>query len=199
MKKGSKTSKLYSGISSCCTTSLGCFFFSSANATPEFEGRGGEELGTKLSNTLYKVFNNKRSIDLKSLCICAGEHCWVLYVDVLVSRSVQRCLLLPKIFFFFNIYFFLVCKNKRKSALYTAAPFLHDCSFFCPPFERHWILTSDPAKILSSAAPQLFSAIINLLFLDRTSYFWTIIWLWELTTPVIFTIFWHILAQKTNK
>lgn len=60
-------------------------FASSANATPEFEGRGGEELGTELSNTLYKVFNNKRSVDLKSLCISEGEHCWVLYVDVLVS------------------------------------------------------------------------------------------------------------------
>ncbi len=62
---------------------------SSANATPEFEGRGGEELGTELSNTLYKVFNNKHSVDLKSLCISAGEHCWVLYVDVLVSGSVR--------------------------------------------------------------------------------------------------------------
>lgn len=58
---------------------------SSANATPEFEGRGGEELGMELSNTLYKVFNNKHSVDLKGLCISAGEHCWVLYVDVLVS------------------------------------------------------------------------------------------------------------------
>ncbi|TNN27535.1 Exosome complex component RRP42 [Liparis tanakae] len=59
---------------------------SSANATPEFEGRGGEELGTELSNTLYKVFNNKHSVDLKSLCISAGEHCWVLYVDVLLLQ-----------------------------------------------------------------------------------------------------------------
>ncbi|XP_071383614.1 exosome complex component RRP42 isoform X2 [Centroberyx affinis] len=58
----------------------------SANATPEFEGRGGEELGTELSNTLYKVFNNKRSVDLKSLCISAGEHCWALYVDVLLLQ-----------------------------------------------------------------------------------------------------------------
>lgn len=63
-------------------------FTSSANATPEFEGRGGEELGTELSNTLYKVFNNKHSVDLKSLCISPGEHCWVLYVDVLVSDGV---------------------------------------------------------------------------------------------------------------
>ncbi|XP_030645207.1 exosome complex component RRP42 [Chanos chanos] len=58
----------------------------SANATPEFEGRGGEELGIDLSNTLYKVFNNKHSIDLRSLCICPGEHCWVLYVDVLLLQ-----------------------------------------------------------------------------------------------------------------
>lgn len=62
---------------------------SSANATPEFEGRGGEELGVELSNTLYKVFNNKHSVDLKGLCISAGEHCWVLYVDVLVSLNRQ--------------------------------------------------------------------------------------------------------------
>ncbi|XP_005796483.1 exosome complex component RRP42 [Xiphophorus maculatus] len=58
----------------------------SANATPEFEGRGGEELGTELSNTLYKVFNNQHSLDLKSLCISPGEHCWVLYVDVLLLQ-----------------------------------------------------------------------------------------------------------------
>ncbi|KAM8885052.1 exosome complex component RRP42 isoform 1-T1 [Synchiropus picturatus] len=58
----------------------------SANATPEFEGRGGEELGTELSNTLYKVFNNKHCLDLKSLCISAREHCWVLYVDVLLLQ-----------------------------------------------------------------------------------------------------------------
>lgn len=60
---------------------------SSANATPEFEGRGGEELGVELSNTLYKVFNNSHSLDLSSLCICPGEHCWVLYVDVLVGNT----------------------------------------------------------------------------------------------------------------
>uniref|UniRef100_A0A3B1J5J7 Exosome component 7 n=1 Tax=Astyanax mexicanus TaxID=7994 RepID=A0A3B1J5J7_ASTMX len=58
----------------------------SANATPEFEGRGGEELGVELSNTLYKVFNNRHSLDLRSLCICPGEHCWVLYIDVLLLQ-----------------------------------------------------------------------------------------------------------------
>ncbi|NXT02273.1 EXOS7 protein, partial [Jacana jacana] len=56
----------------------------SANATPEFEGRGGEELGTEIANTLYRVFSCESSVDLKSLCINPREHCWVLYVDVLL-------------------------------------------------------------------------------------------------------------------
>uniref|UniRef100_A0A8V0Z0X7 Ribosomal RNA-processing protein 42 n=1 Tax=Gallus gallus TaxID=9031 RepID=A0A8V0Z0X7_CHICK len=55
----------------------------SANATPEFEGRGGEELGTEIASTLYRIFSSEGSVDLKSLCINPGEHCWVLYVDVL--------------------------------------------------------------------------------------------------------------------
>jgi len=59
---------------------------SSANATPEFEGRGGEELGTEIASTLYRIFSSEGSVDLKSLCINPGEHCWVLYVDVLVSK-----------------------------------------------------------------------------------------------------------------
>lgn len=60
---------------------------SSASATPEFEGRGGDDLGTEIANTLYRIFNNKSSIDLKSLCISPREHCWVLYVDVLVGLT----------------------------------------------------------------------------------------------------------------
>lgn len=62
---------------------------SSANATPEFEGRGGEELGTEIANILYRVFSNESSVDLKSLCINPREHCWVLYVDVLVSKEIE--------------------------------------------------------------------------------------------------------------
>ncbi|XP_023694818.2 exosome complex component RRP42 [Paramormyrops kingsleyae] len=58
----------------------------SANATPEFEGRGGEELGSELSCTLYKVFNNVNSLELRALCIAPREHCWVLYVDVLLLQ-----------------------------------------------------------------------------------------------------------------
>ncbi|KFP84393.1 PREDICTED: exosome complex component RRP42, partial [Acanthisitta chloris] len=56
----------------------------SSSATPEFEGRGGEELGIDIANTLYRVFSCENSVDLKSLCINPREHCWVLYIDVLV-------------------------------------------------------------------------------------------------------------------
>lgn len=62
---------------------------SSANATPEFEGRGGEELGTEITSTFYTVFSSENSVDLKSLCINPREHCWVLYVDVLVSKGMK--------------------------------------------------------------------------------------------------------------
>ncbi|KAI1242915.1 hypothetical protein IHE44_0000474 [Lamprotornis superbus] len=56
----------------------------SSSNSPELEGRGGEELGTDIANTLYRVFSCENSVDLKSLCINPKEHCWVLYVDVLL-------------------------------------------------------------------------------------------------------------------
>uniref|UniRef100_A0A803V3F6 Exosome component 7 n=1 Tax=Ficedula albicollis TaxID=59894 RepID=A0A803V3F6_FICAL len=60
------------------------FFVDCSSNSPELEGRGGEELGTDIANTLYRVFSCENSVDLKSLCINAKEHCWVLYVDVLL-------------------------------------------------------------------------------------------------------------------
>lgn len=56
----------------------------SANATPDFEGRGGEELALEISNTLTKVFISPNAFDLKKLCILARKHCWKLYIDILV-------------------------------------------------------------------------------------------------------------------
>lgn len=60
------------------------FSSSSANASPEFEGRGGEELGVMLAKTLERAYNHKSAIDLESLCILPGKQCWVLYIDALV-------------------------------------------------------------------------------------------------------------------
>lgn len=58
------------------------FLCSSANATPAFEGRGGEHLAAELSRFLSlahsPVFN------LSKLCIVPGQSCWKLFVDVLI-------------------------------------------------------------------------------------------------------------------
>ncbi|KAK7475009.1 hypothetical protein BaRGS_00033756 [Batillaria attramentaria] len=56
----------------------------SANATPQFEGRGGEELATEITNLLYRAYSSDTVLDVKSLCLQKGKLCWVLYVDVLL-------------------------------------------------------------------------------------------------------------------
>lgn len=59
--------------------------FSSANAAPEFEGRGGEELAVILANTLATAYESDEAFNTKELCILPGQQCWKLYVDILVS------------------------------------------------------------------------------------------------------------------
>lgn len=59
----------------------------SANATPEFEGRGGEELAMEISNTLQKAFQSPQAFDLTKLCILPRQQCWKLYVDILVTNG----------------------------------------------------------------------------------------------------------------
>ena len=59
----------------------------SANATPEFEGRGGEALATEMSRTLAHAYNDQKVFDLKTLSILSGKHCWLLYVDILVNNN----------------------------------------------------------------------------------------------------------------
>ncbi|OXB65965.1 hypothetical protein ASZ78_002713 [Callipepla squamata] len=100
----------------------------SASATPEFEGRGGEELGTEIASTLYRVFSSEGTLDLKSLCINPREHCWVLYVDVL------------RFFFFFFPPHFLECGGNLfdtisiavKAALFNTSGTTHNSVFRIP-------------------------------------------------------------------
>ena len=56
----------------------------SANATPSFEGRGGESLATAISGVLSRAYSSKEVLDLSSLVVLAGHTCWILYVDILV-------------------------------------------------------------------------------------------------------------------
>lgn len=56
-------------------------FFSSANAAPEFEGRGGEDLATEISTELARAY---ASFPTEKLCILPGLQSWKLYADILV-------------------------------------------------------------------------------------------------------------------
>ncbi|XP_063987742.1 exosome complex exonuclease RRP42 [Diachasmimorpha longicaudata] len=58
----------------------------SANAAPEFEGKGGEELGTKISNVLSNAYRSASTLDLKVLSILPSKKCWKMYVDVLILQ-----------------------------------------------------------------------------------------------------------------
>uniref|UniRef100_A0A8C4NEU0 Ribosomal RNA-processing protein 42 n=1 Tax=Eptatretus burgeri TaxID=7764 RepID=A0A8C4NEU0_EPTBU len=67
--------------------SEGCveFFVNcSANASLKFEGRGGDELATMITNALHRAFNNSSCVPRQNMCIVPGQHCWILYVDVLI-------------------------------------------------------------------------------------------------------------------
>ncbi|CAH0767003.1 unnamed protein product [Diatraea saccharalis] len=56
----------------------------SANATPEFEGRGGEQLANSISNMMQKAYHSAEAFNLKQLCIFEGKQCWKLYIDILI-------------------------------------------------------------------------------------------------------------------
>lgn len=60
-------------------------FFSSANATPEFEGKGGDDLATEISNILSMAYQTPSVFDPRQLCILPNKKCWKMYVDILVS------------------------------------------------------------------------------------------------------------------
>lgn len=54
----------------------------SANASPKFEGRGGEELAQEMVFVLQNSIIP--TIDRKALCISEGHKVWLIYVDVLI-------------------------------------------------------------------------------------------------------------------
>lgn len=63
---------------------------SSANATPDFEGRGGEELAMEIANSLAGAYKSTQAFDLSTLCIMKGRKCWKLLVDILVGKSINN-------------------------------------------------------------------------------------------------------------
>ena len=75
------------------------FFDSCALASPEFEGREGEELGSHLAHELLKAYSNDGCLDLGSLAVIPGQQCWVLYVDALVPPPVAMVIACFNYFF----------------------------------------------------------------------------------------------------
>ncbi|CAN7991709.1 unnamed protein product [Ixodes hexagonus] len=58
-----------------------------ANADPEFEGRGGEDIATEISSALAQAYRSPKCLDLRSLAVVPGQQVWVLFVDILVSAN----------------------------------------------------------------------------------------------------------------
>ncbi|XP_076751457.1 exosome complex component Rrp42 isoform X2 [Xylocopa sonorina] len=58
----------------------------SATATPAFEGKGGDDLATEISNTLTVAYQTRNCLDLRSLCILPHKKCWKIFADVLILQ-----------------------------------------------------------------------------------------------------------------
>ncbi|XP_020798369.1 exosome complex exonuclease RRP42-like [Drosophila serrata] len=56
----------------------------SANATPEFEGRGGSDLAQELVLSLQNAYESPLAFDYRTLCLIPGQQCWKLYIDILI-------------------------------------------------------------------------------------------------------------------
>jgi len=57
------------------------------SASPEFEGRGAEDLNTELARVLERLLQTESALDLTKLCIIPGKVCWILYIDAMVLDS----------------------------------------------------------------------------------------------------------------
>lgn len=65
---------------------LDFFVDCSANATPAFEGKGGDDLATEISNVLSMAYQTSDAFDLRQLCIIPSKKCWKMYVDILILQ-----------------------------------------------------------------------------------------------------------------
>ncbi|KAA0203361.1 hypothetical protein HAZT_HAZT006677 [Hyalella azteca] len=54
----------------------------SANAAPEFEGRGGEELASRLSSVLERLYSDANAFNTAGLVVVPGKYVKAFYVDV---------------------------------------------------------------------------------------------------------------------
>jgi len=66
---------------------LNFFVDFSAVASPEFAGRGGNDLGEDLADVFYSAYDNDEVLpELNKKCIISPSHMWSIYVDVVVLK-----------------------------------------------------------------------------------------------------------------
>ncbi|KAK2723255.1 exosome complex exonuclease RRP42-like [Artemia franciscana] len=58
----------------------------SANATPEFEGRGGNEFGNLIAQHLSRAYGHPSVLDLETLCVVPEKYSWKIFVDILILQ-----------------------------------------------------------------------------------------------------------------
>ena len=113
-------------------------FLSSANASPIFEGRGGDDLAQELSKALERTFCTG-AVDLSSLCVISGKCCWILYVDAVVRLYLSfarrfSCYL----FIYLFVYLFIYLLNVRvgRMSSWTFCTGAADLSSLCVISEK---------------------------------------------------------------
>ncbi|XP_034936015.1 exosome complex exonuclease RRP42-like [Chelonus insularis] len=58
----------------------------SANATPEFEGKGGDDLAGEITSILTNAYKSSSAFNLEFLSILKYKKCWKMYVDILILQ-----------------------------------------------------------------------------------------------------------------
>ncbi|CAG0884128.1 unnamed protein product [Darwinula stevensoni] len=62
------------------------FIDCSANASPQFAGRGGNELASDIQSCLDRAFSSPSVLDYTALCVERGHFSWTLFVDILILQ-----------------------------------------------------------------------------------------------------------------
>jgi exosome complex RNA-binding protein Rrp42 (RNase PH superfamily) len=55
-------------------------------------GRHRRQYTKQIARSLNYVLNNPKCFDLNQLCVVKGQHCWLVHVDISVSRKKKSTL-----------------------------------------------------------------------------------------------------------
>jgi exosome complex RNA-binding protein Rrp42 (RNase PH superfamily) len=58
----------------------------SANASPKFAGRGGNEIAEEMAKALYTAYDHENAVPEMRKLILSPTHFWTIYVDALILQ-----------------------------------------------------------------------------------------------------------------